>query len=176
MRSKRLRAQRRGVELVKKGHYEEAKRVFSNKEIERSTPVSIAAYALTMAALGKDVEIAIELCQKAKKRDSNNPIIGLCPGRLYILCGDKGRAFKTFMEGLHSNAGHRELTAELRAFKERSLPPIRLLNRSHPLNRVLGKSRTLLNSDVKEFPDMARAAYLYASQKEIKLPGRACLG
>jgi predicted Zn-dependent protease len=84
---------------------------------------------------------AIRACETAARHDVLDPEMLLNLGRVYAMAGKTTRAITAFASGLALAPGHRALREELRRLDRRRTPPLPFLDRSHPLNRHLGRLR-----------------------------------
>jgi Flp pilus assembly protein TadD len=84
-----------------------------------------------------EFDLAISLCREAIADDSASAVHYLNLGRVYLLCGKKKEAIRTFLDGqLYED--NRYLRAELDRIGWRKLPVIQALPREHVLNRMFG--------------------------------------
>jgi hypothetical protein len=127
----------------------------------------MSCYALCKAALEFDLKGMEKLCRQAMRLERENPIIYLCMGRIYLLSGDKGLAYKVFKYGLKYSRMNKELLNELSVFGKRRSPLFPSHEREHFLNRSTGRVSLWLAMDVtkhlpffntKEKGDLKRVA------------------
>jgi len=99
---------------------------------------------LAMSLAHRPSDQSLELCQKAADGDPTDPVLLYNLGKLHIMTGSKTKALAAFARGLHLAPHSKRLKAEMRRFNRRGKPPIRSLNRDHPINRHLGRLRANL--------------------------------
>ena len=135
---------RRGRELLKLQHYEQA-RAFLSKYCDRQTqrdlsiqPGILASYALTLGHTNSLKE-GIELCLRAAGSDRRNPHICWSLAQLYTLSGSRKKAVEALEVGLRASPDHRGLLKLREDLGARRPPPIRFLSRDNPVNVKLGK-------------------------------------
>jgi len=138
---------REALSTIRLGDYESAARLFRKTiDLDRGggeTPRSVRSlsyYGLCLAMQGQSKQIATEACRKALSARSDDPILHLNLGRVYVVCGKTTAAIKTYQHGLLVAPGHVELRRALEHIDRRSSPVISLLPRSNILNRWLGRS------------------------------------
>lgn len=144
-------SQRKSIELTKEGLYEEALDLLIQNENHKTHPVSMSCYALCKAALEFDIKSTEKLCRQALRLDRSNPIIYLCMGRIYLLSGDKGLAYKVFKYGLKYSRKNKELLEELAIFGKRRSLLFPSHKREHFLNRSTGVLSLWLSIDITRF-------------------------
>jgi len=94
--------------------------------------------AVCLAKEKRDFKRAVSLCKEAIKSDPKNPIHFLHLGKVHILANQKKDAIRIFYMGLRY-AENRDIIAELKRIGRRRPPIISFLDRSNPLNKMLGK-------------------------------------
>jgi tetratricopeptide (TPR) repeat protein len=112
-------------------------------------PYVLSYYGLLTALVQKKHKDGIKLCKHSVKalKKSNYDKISAYPtlylnfGRIYLLSGDKNKAFDTFHKGLAKDHEYRDLIWELKKLGIRRPPVIPFLGRSNFLNKHLGKLR-----------------------------------
>lgn len=138
----------RGRTALTQGRLEEAAAAFGSAlrlERESGRPRSQMRYlsycGLTSALAGRATPESIRACELAVRKSFLSPEMHLNLGRVYLMAGKTTRALATFEKGLNINPNHKRLRLMLKDAERREPPPIRMLSRSHPLNRMLGKLR-----------------------------------
>jgi predicted Zn-dependent protease len=101
-------------------------------------PIFCSNLALCLAKEKKDFKRAISLCKEAIKSDPKNSIHFLHLGKVHILANQKKEAIRIFCMGLR-HSKNPDIIAELNRIGRRRPPVIPFLDRSNPLNRMLGK-------------------------------------
>jgi len=101
----------------------------------------LSYYGLSLAKAGMSTAEAITICRQAVSRHKNHPVLWLNLGRVYAVAGKTQRALEAFDRGAQLAPGNRVVAKELAQLERRSDPVLRMLPRSHPLNKALGKLR-----------------------------------
>ncbi|MBE9531614.1 MAG: hypothetical protein IME98_02275 [Proteobacteria bacterium] len=146
-----LESQRKGIEFTKEGKYDEALELLTQNDSFKSHPVSMSCYALCKAAIEFDIKSTEKLCRQALRLERSNPIIYLCMGRIYLLSGDKGLAYKVFKYGLKYSRKNKELLNELAIFGKRRSVLFPSHKRDHFLNRSTGILSLWLAMDIGRY-------------------------
>jgi len=81
---------------------------------------------------------AAKTCRESIKREPGNSLHYLILGRIMLMAGEKTRAVKTFRQGLKASPNQKIIT-ELKKLGLRKPTVLKTLDRTHPLNRVLGR-------------------------------------
>jgi tetratricopeptide (TPR) repeat protein len=108
----------------------------------------LSYYGLSRAQAFGATPQAIQACETAARRDFFNPDLLLNLGRVYLLAGKTTKALAAFHRGLELAPRHKGLLAEYKRIDRREPPPLSLVSRSHPLNKMLGKLRASLRNRV----------------------------
>jgi tetratricopeptide (TPR) repeat protein len=139
---------RKGLGAMSEKHPEKASVYFRqalNLERERSKSRLdmryLSYYGLSLAQAGLSTQIALQACKTAVFKQSNDPLLCLNLGRVYILTGKPIRAMAAFERGLKVSPEHKVLRMELSRIDRRNRPALPFLDRAHPINRWLGKRR-----------------------------------
>jgi len=106
----------------------------------------LSYYGLSRAQAYGATPQAIQACETAARRDFFNPDLLLNLGRVYLLAGKTTKALAAFHRGLELAPRHKGLIAEYRRIDRREPPPLGIVSRSHPLNKMLGKLRASLRA------------------------------
>jgi tetratricopeptide (TPR) repeat protein len=117
----------------------------------------LSYYGLSRAQARGATPDTIQACETASRRDFFNPDLLLNLGRVLVLAGKTSRALATFQRGLELAPKHKGLLAEYAKIDRRETPPLTVVSRSHPLNKLLGKLRWSLRSHMPRWTG-ARAA------------------
>ena len=118
----------------------------------------LSYYGLSRAQAQGATAQTIQACETAARRDFFNPELLLNLGRVYLLAGKTSKALATFHRGLELSPNHKALLAEHGKIDRREMPPLTIVARSNPLNKVLGKLRHSLRSHVPRWLTASRAA------------------
>jgi tetratricopeptide (TPR) repeat protein len=128
----------KGVHALENGHIYLALACFEQAASLDRSPLHCSYLAFCLAKVRSQFSEAVALCREAVKKDPGNAMHYLHLGRIYIMAEQKKRALMVLRRGLRCE--NRELIFhELALIGDRKRPPIPHLERSHPLNRYLGK-------------------------------------
>ncbi len=139
--------------LMKQGDYEALKEKLEGELRCDIDPGAMSSYALCEAAIEKDFESARKLCYQALKRDRENPEIYNNLGKIFLLSGERGSAFKILSKGLKVMPEDTEILRTISTLGVRRPPSIGFLSRKSSMNKVLGQITAYLKQDVKFKPD-----------------------
>ena len=122
------------------GDHEGAMEIFRNGDMVADYPEAISYYALSTAGFYKNHRKGLALCVNALKRDVKNPVIYRNLGKIFLMVGERGRAYSAFNKGL-SITGERdeECSREITVIGVRRTPVLSFLKRGNFLNVALGK-------------------------------------
>lgn len=128
----------KGVIALENGHIYLALACFEEAASLDRSPLHCSYLAFCLAKVRSQFAEAVALCREAVKKDPGNALHYLHLGRVYVMAEQKERALMVLRRGLRcENRGI--LLHELSLIGDRKRPPIPKLERSHPLNRYLGK-------------------------------------
>lgn len=131
---------RAGLQLLQSDNVRDALVAFENAHyLEPGEPIYMSYLGLVRVLLRKDVNAAITLCEKAAEENLYHPEIYHNLGRVYLMRGERKKALDVLHQGLRIDEQNEAIQSELRRMGTRRKPPIPFLDRSHPLNHVLGK-------------------------------------
>ena len=116
---------------------------FEKAVAEENTPLACSYLAFCLAKEEGRYKEAVALCMDARKEDPKNSDIYLNLGKVHLLAGNRKQAIQVFRLGLRLQRNSR-IVNELNVLGQRKSPPIPFLQRSHPLNKYLGKILTKL--------------------------------
>ena len=116
---------------------------FRQAVARENTPVACSYLAYCRAKIEGIYKEAVEVCMEARKEDPKNSEIYLNLGRIHLLAENRKQAIQVFRLGLRQGRNNR-IAAELEALGLRKSPPIPFLERSNPLNKIVGKLLTKL--------------------------------
>ena len=118
----------------------------------------LSYYGLSRAKAFGATPQAIQACETAARRDFFNPDLSLNLGRVYLLAGNTTKALAAFERGLGIAPSHKGLLAEFTKLDRRAAPPLGIVSRSHPLNKMLGKLRSSIRARVPKIIGASRVA------------------
>jgi tetratricopeptide (TPR) repeat protein len=151
---------KRGLVALAAGKPAEATTLFeAAMAIERERGVGrpqmryLSFYGLSLAHSRKSITDALRACEEAAREEAFNPDLFLNLGKVYVRSGNRTRALEAYERGLRLDPKHRGLRAALQKTDRRSNPAVRGLDRSHPLNRLLGRIRYSLTTRPEEVPE-----------------------
>jgi len=117
----------------------------------------LSYYGLSRAQARGATPDTIQACETATRRDFFNPDLLLNLGRVLVLAGKTSKALATFQRGLDLAPKHKGLLAEYAKLDRREAPPLTIVSREHPLNKMLGKLRWSLRAHVPRWIGVTRA-------------------
>jgi tetratricopeptide (TPR) repeat protein len=118
----------------------------------------LSYYGLSRAQAQGATPQTIQACETAARRDFFSPELLLNLGRVYLLAGKTTKALATFQRGLELAPKHKALHAEYTKFDRRETPPLTIVSRSNPLNKVLGKLRSSVRTRAPRWMVTSRSA------------------
>lgn len=149
-----------GLMAIVEGRHEDAVREFrAAVEIERERHVRhpqlryLSYYGLSLALADRPTAEAIRACETALRREPEQPEYYVNLARVLARAGRTTRALETIERGLAVDPSHRGLLAERGRLDRRRRPPIVVLDRSHPVNRWLGKLRARCSPALRQAPE-----------------------
>lgn len=107
-------------------------------------PLALSAMARCIAETRGEYKVAANLCHEAIKKDPKNTEHYFHQGRILILAGRKKDAIWVFRMGLR-HSKHKGIIDALGELGIRRPPPIQFLERSNPVNKMLGIIMARLN-------------------------------
>ena len=120
----------------------EAHSVFSRvHELCPANTLYSSFYGLTLAVVEKDVDTGLKLCKAALNNDIVNPEVYWILGQVYLLTGQRTKAFRTLKNGLFIHNDCAYLKTALRKLGVRKKRVFSFLTRNHSLNILAGKLR-----------------------------------
>lgn len=102
----------------------------------------LSHYGLCMALVEKKFKPAIDMCRKAIELQFYNASHYLNLAKVYVAAGASKKAVETLDEGLRVIADDRDLKRMRSTFGYRSRPAVSFLDRSNPINKAIGMSRS----------------------------------
>jgi tetratricopeptide (TPR) repeat protein len=85
---------------------------------------------------------AVQACEMAARGEPYNPDLLLNLGRVHLLTGRLTLALATLERARRMAPWHKGIAIELSKVDRRKAPPLPMLHRDHPINRLLGKWRS----------------------------------
>jgi tetratricopeptide (TPR) repeat protein len=133
----------------KKGRQKEAYSVLMQSILHYpDEPVLLSFYGCLQATVDKKFRSGIETCRKAiasfKPRDAETsrvfyPVFYLNLGRAYLAAGKRREAVSAYQKGLSYDRKSSDLRNEMNQMGIRKKAPLPFLDRSNPLNVIVGK-------------------------------------
>ena len=143
-----------GIELVEKGLLERAKVLFEDYfKIYPESPIAMSYVGMLTACEEGRGARGLALCQEAAQKDPEEPLCYLNLSKAYLACGDRFLCVRALHRGLRLRSPHRELLVSFyKTIGMRRKPPIPVLSRDNPLNRILGRLTWRLRSGGVSLP------------------------
>jgi len=144
-------AYKKGLEAVARGEFLEALALFEaciDIESHSGSGLPIAAmsyYGLCLSLVSDRLAEARDICEAAVEAAPGDPDLYLNLGRVCQRQDDRAHAFRTYIRGLRLDPRHPALVEAVRRLGFRRRPVLGFLPRHHPVNRVLGSIRALLD-------------------------------
>ena len=126
-----------GDALAALAYFEAALRL-AGQAGKTAPPSYFSYYGLSLAYATGQIPDAVRACRRALKLEFYNAELYLNLGKIYMLEGNRGAAFRTFRSGLTLESDHPGICREIERMGLRRRPPVPFLSRSNPVNRVLG--------------------------------------
>lgn len=113
-------------------------------------PYVLSYYGWLQAIVDKRYRSGVENCKSAvallrqhaaKGHDARYGIVYANLGKAYVAAGKKKDAVEAFQQGLKYDSRNAELQKELQAMGKRKKPVVPFLDRSNPVNKLLGIAR-----------------------------------
>ena len=129
----------KGMRHLKKGELEEAARAFEKAyNLDRNDPAYMSYYGMCSALNWGKIEVGLELCTKAIKKEFFRAEYYLNLGKVYLAAGNKKGAITAFKKGLRFDPDNEEINELMIKLGIRKMPIIPFLRRSNPINKYLG--------------------------------------
>jgi len=139
---------RKGLGAMAEQHPEKASVYFRQAlDLERERSKSrldmryLSYYGLSLAQAGLSTQIALQACKTAVFKQTGDPLLFLNLGRVYLLTGKPVGAMAAFERGLKVAPENKILRSELAKIDRRRSPALPFLDRTHPVNRWLGRHK-----------------------------------
>jgi len=128
-----------GLALLNDGKAWEALLVFKKAlEQDAANPFYLSYYGLCMAKVEKNATKALPFCERAIQKNFIRPELFCNLGKVYLLKGDRRRAYQAFKKGLSIDRSHLELRIELSRMGARRQPVFPFLSRNNVFNHLVG--------------------------------------
>lgn len=92
------------------------------------------------------IPLGLALARRATEKQFFDPENFLNLARVYLLAGNRRKAYGSVVEGLRLDSRHPELHGLLEKLGKRRRPLVGFLSRSNPVNQFLGRARRTLGS------------------------------
>ena len=99
----------------------------------------LSGYGYAIALGEKNLKDGIAFCKKGLQRKELSPESFLYMAELFMLNRQRGEAYHTLEDGLRLFKTHSRLQERIKTFGVRKKPVVSILDRSHPVNKVLGR-------------------------------------
>jgi tetratricopeptide (TPR) repeat protein len=132
-----------GADLYAKGQLEEAHGKLSQAHRRRAAdPRCLAWYGLTLIVVERNSNLGVRYCEEAVRgAGADDPVCWLNLARAFLALGYRERAIHTLERGLEIVPGQPALREEIDKLGVRWQPVLGFLDRSNPVNRMLGRLR-----------------------------------
>lgn len=128
-----------GKKFLKEEHMDKALRSFEKAwKDDKENPEYMSYYGLCKALRAGEIGLGLELCTRAIKKEFFKAEFYLNLGKVYMAAGNKKGAIKVYKKGLRYDNGNEDLFKALTDLGFRTRPVIPILDRSNPMNKVLG--------------------------------------
>jgi tetratricopeptide (TPR) repeat protein len=139
-------------------HFQTAIVIERQMSVARPQMRYLSYYGLSLAQAQGATLQAIQACEVACRHDFFNADLLLNLGRVYLLAEKTTKALGAFERGLQMSPNHKGLLAEHAKFDRRERPPLSVVSRRHPLNKMLGKLRWSFRSRAGKLIRTSRTA------------------
>jgi tetratricopeptide (TPR) repeat protein len=146
----------KGLEAMARGEFLEALALFEaciDMESRSENQLPIAAmsyYGLCLSLVSDRLAEARDICEAAVEAAPDEPDLYLNLGRVCQRQDDRAHAFRTYIRGLRIDPRHPALVEAVRRLGFRRRPVLGFLPRHHPVNRVLGALRAVLDRGARQ--------------------------
>ena len=148
---------RHGVTLCKEGNWEQGlaylSKVVEGVEGRQTLPPIASSYLGHALARKGRLREGRQRCEEAAKEQFYQPEVLVNLARVYLLGGERQRAFAVVQRGLKLDPAHRGLNALLDELGERRSPVLRFLGRGNFINLLLGRLRHVLRPAARKAKD-----------------------
>lgn len=143
-------AYRKGLEALGRGDvldalaYFEATLELAGGGSGRLPVAAMSYFGLCLAMASDRLDEARDICEAAAEAAPTNPEMHLNLSRVCVRQGDRAHAFRILVRGLRVDPRHPGVIEAMRRLGFRRRPVVSFLPRQHPLNRLLGSLRTVV--------------------------------
>ncbi|HXV75819.1 MAG TPA: hypothetical protein VD788_05815 [Candidatus Polarisedimenticolaceae bacterium] len=102
----------------------------------------LSHYGLCLGLAGRRKHEAVKFCREAVAMEGYNPDLLWNLGRALLIADLRREAYAAFVKGLRLEPGHKGIIQDLKAMGLRKRPPLPFLDRSNPINVLLGRIRS----------------------------------
>jgi tetratricopeptide (TPR) repeat protein len=120
-------------------HYFRKALLFYQEEPNKTPSILLTGYGYATAIGENNLKDGLAFCKKGLQRKDPVPESYLYLAELLLLNREKGEAYKILEEGLRIFKSNPRLFERIKQFGVRKRPFVPILERSHPVNKVLGK-------------------------------------
>jgi Flp pilus assembly protein TadD len=135
---------RRATKLFYSGEYGRCLALIEAAAAAGTDPRTKAFWGASRALTRGDVEAGIQVCVEAVRAGRGLPDTYCALGIVLLAIGDRAKARAAFLKGLGVDPRHSQLRARIRSMGVRRRAILPFLERAHPVNRFLGRVRSLL--------------------------------
>ncbi|HEY5673850.1 MAG TPA: hypothetical protein VIR78_09105 [Malonomonas sp.] len=128
----------KGIEAAEMGYIHSAQAFLDQAAEHRNTPEVLTYQAYCLAKGHGRIHSAAKICQESIQREPHNSLHYLILGRILLMAEEKDKAIGAFRQGLKTSP-NQKIIAELKMLGLRKPAVLKSLQRTHPLNRVLGR-------------------------------------
>jgi len=137
--NKGMEALARGEAVKALAMFEAAIRLDRQFRAARPQPRYISFYGLCLGLESHRWKEAVDLCREAVASESYNPDLHWNLGRVLVAAGRRKEGWEVLRRGLEVDDQHEGLRRAVAAMGSRRRPAVPFLDRSHPINKLLGK-------------------------------------
>lgn len=128
-----------GMRFLKEDNLDKAMRAFEKAyKGDKSNPFYMSYYGMCKATRGGQIGLGLELCTRAIKMEFYRSELYLNLGKVYLAAGNKKVAIKVLKKGLRFEPRNQAIHKSLAGLGCRDRPVIESLERSNPINKLLG--------------------------------------
>ena len=160
-----LRFRRARLALRQRSFAEAAERFQALVQEDGADARFLSYHGLVTGLFERRVTDAVAICRRAIALDPHEPDAYLNLARLYCATDQPANAVSTLRAALRAGVRTRAVTQELERLSPRRRPPLPLLHRDHPLNRLLARLRACLSRKAREREEGT------ASRTHVSVPG-----
>ena len=130
---------KKGKRFLGEEKMDKALRAFEKAyKADKENASHMSYYGMCKAIRGGQVGLGLDLCIRAIKLDFKRAEFYVNLGRVYLAAGNNKGATRVFKKGLQFEPANSDLHKYLAGLGVRNRPVINAVERSNPLNRMLG--------------------------------------